>query len=161
MRVVKYLLPLWTAVAVYTGLSYFAGLKGISAYQDLAAEQEQQELNMKTLEQINRNLESAQNALLYDRDTIRVYARNLGFGEEDEKFIRIVGLEQARNAPLSPGEVRIAEKRQAMKQRTIQFISIFAALAVFIPFLISGILETRLKPAYKEEAEDEFPLPSL
>jgi cell division protein FtsB len=148
-------------VAVYTGLSYFAGFKGISAYQDLAAEQEQQELNMKTLEQINRDLENTQNALLYDRDTIRVYARNLGFGEEDEKFIRIVGMEQARNAPLSPGEVRIAEKRQAMKQRTIQLISIFAALAVFIPFLISGILKIKVELAYKEEEEDEFSLPFL
>jgi cell division protein FtsB len=160
MRVVKYFLALWAAVAVYSGFSFYAGLKGISAYRELAAEREKQELNMKTLERINQDLENTKNALLYDRDTIRVYARGLGFGEQDEKFVRIVGLGQARNSPLSPGEVRIAEEGQAMKQRTILLISIFAALAVFIPFLISDILEANLEPEYKREEEEEFPFPS-
>jgi cell division protein FtsB len=160
MSVVKYLLVLWVAVAVYTGMSFYGGLKGISAYQELAAEQEKQELNMKTLERINQDLENTKNALLYDRDTIRVYARNLGFGEQNEKFVRIVGLGQARNTPPSPGEVVVAEKRQSMTHKTILLISLFAALAVFIPLLVSDILEANLEPAYKRREDPDLQLPS-
>jgi cell division protein FtsB len=159
MSVVKYLLVLWVAVAVYTGMSFYAGLKGISAYQELAAEQEKQELNMKTLERINQELENTKNALLYDRDTIRVYARNLGFGEQDEKFVRIVGLGQARTAPPSPGEVVVAEKRHSMTHKTILLISLFAALAVFIPLLVSDILEANLEPEYKRREDPGLQLP--
>jgi cell division protein FtsB len=146
MRAVKYLLVLWTAAAVYTGISLYAGARGISAYRVLAEEQEKQEQNMKILEQINTELENTRNALLYDRDTIRVYARNLGLGEQGEKFVRIVGLGQAGKAPPSPGEILIAEEPRSMAHKTILSISIFAALAVFIALLVSDVLDLNLEP---------------
>jgi cell division protein FtsB len=160
MSAAKYLLVLWVPVAVYTAMSLSTGLKGIPAYHELVEEQEKQEHNMKTLERLNQELENTKNALLYDRDTIRVYARNLGFGEQDEQFIRIVGLGQARNTPPSPGEVVTAEQRQSMKHKTILLIALFAALAVFIPLLISDILEANLEPEYKRREDPGLRLPS-
>jgi cell division protein FtsB len=148
MRAVKYLVALWISVAVYTMLSLCVGAKGISAYNGLVEEQKKQETNMKTLERINAELENTQNALLYDRDTIRVYARDLGFGENDEKFVRIVGLRQDRKARMLPaeagGEIVIAEDPRSMRNGTMRLISIFAALAVFIAFLVSDILDLKL-----------------
>jgi cell division protein FtsB len=145
MRVVKYLLALWVAVAVYAGMSILAGAQGISAYDELLEERKKQETNMETLRRINTELENKKNALLYDHDTIRVYARNLGFGAKNEKFVRVVGLGQARKALLLPGEIVSAETPRSIDNKTIRFISIFAALAVFIALLIQDVLEINLE----------------
>jgi cell division protein FtsB len=155
MRAVKYLLALWIAVAVYSTVSLFAGAKGISAYNDLLGEQNKQEANMETLERINGDLENTQNALLYDRDTIRVYARDLGFGGHDEKFVRIVGLGMKGKAPVLPGEIVMAEAPRFMKNTIIQLIAIFAALAVFIAFFVSDVLDLKLDAGYQAPETNE------
>jgi cell division protein FtsB len=154
MRALKYLLALWVSVVVYSGLSLYGGAKGISAYNGLLEEQEKQQANMVTLERINTELENTRNALLYDRDTIRVYARDLGFGEKDEKFVRIVGLGLSRKSQVSPGEIVIAEKPRSMGNKTIRFISIFSALAVCIAFLVADILDLKLVSNY--ERQDDY-----
>jgi cell division protein FtsB len=145
MRAVKYLLVLWVAAAVYAGMSILAGAQGISAYDELQEERKKQETNMETLRRINTELESRKNALLYDRDTIRVYARDLGFGEPDEKFVRIVGLGQAGKAPPHPGIAMAAGKPRSMDNKTIGLISLFAALAVLAAFLIQDTLDMNLE----------------
>jgi cell division protein FtsB len=145
MRVAKYLLALWVSVAVYAGMSILAGAQGISAYDELLEERKKQETNMETLQRINTELENKKNALLYDHDTIRVYARDLGFGEKNEKFVRIVGLGQVRKALVLPGKIVNAEKPHSIDNKTIRFISIFAALAVFIALLIQDVLESNLE----------------
>jgi cell division protein FtsB len=146
MRILKYCVALWVLTAVYVTLSLFAGEKGISAYNNLQEELARQETNLKDLKRINMELENTKNALLYDSDTLRVYARDLGFGEEDEKFVRIVDLGQNRKAPLFPGEVTIAEEQHSMNNKTICLISIFAALAFFIAFLVQDLLDVNLDP---------------
>lgn len=65
---------------------------GFSAYRQLEAERERQWENMKALGAINEKLENTKNSLLYDRDTITVYARQLGYSKENERLVRIVGL---------------------------------------------------------------------
>ncbi|MDR3174048.1 MAG: septum formation initiator family protein [Treponema sp.] len=145
MRVLKYILALWVSVVVYAGMSMLAGARGVSAYDELLEERKKQEINMETLRRINTELENKKNALLYDHDTIRVYARDLGFGEKNEKFVRIVGLGQARKALLLPGEIVSAETPHSIDNKTIGLISIFAALAVFIALLIQDVLETNLE----------------
>jgi cell division protein FtsB len=135
---------MWIFTAVYAALSFFAGDRGLAAYNGLLEEQKKQETNMEDLERINMELENTKNALLYDSDTIRVYARDLGFGEGGEKFARIVGLGQSRKAPLFPGEVAVTEERRSMNNKTIGLIAIFAALAVFIAFLVQDMLDLNL-----------------
>ena len=145
MRVIKYLLALWVSVALYAGMSISAGAHGIFAYNELLEEQKKQEANMEKLRRINTELENKKNAMLYDHDTISVYARNLGFGAKNEKFVRVVGLGQARKALLLPGEIVSAETPRSIDNKTIRFISIFAALAVFIALLIQDALEMNLE----------------
>jgi cell division protein FtsB len=144
MRAVKYLLALWVSVAVYAGMSILAGAQGISAYDELLEERKKQEANMEELRRINTELENRRNALLYDHDTIHVYARDLGFGERNERFVRIVGLGQARKAPPHPGDVLSAGKSRSMDNKTIRLISLFAALAVLIAFLVQDALDMNL-----------------
>jgi cell division protein FtsB len=147
MRASKYLLVLWTAVAVYTLMSLCAGSKGLSAYGELLAESEKQKQNIEQLGLINEELENTKNALFYDRDTIAIYARELGFGEKDEKFVRIVGFTGNRKPHASPGDVVIAAKPVFMQDRIIRLISIFAGFAVFVAFLVSDILEYKTEKA--------------
>jgi hypothetical protein len=141
MRASKYLLALWTTMAVYTLVSLCAGSMGFPAYGELLAEKEKQNLNIAKLGIINEELENAKNALLYDRDTIAIYARELGFGERNEKFVRIVGFTGNRKPRTSPGEVVIAVKPVFMQDRIIRLISIFAGFTVFAAFLVSDFLE--------------------
>ncbi|GHV38140.1 hypothetical protein AGMMS49546_07930 [Spirochaetia bacterium] len=140
---IKYLIALWTAVAVYALVSVFAGAMGLSAYEELRAEREKQQTNMETLGLINEELENSKNALLYDRDTIAVYARELGFGAKDEKFIRIVGLGGSRKPHTAPGRIVTAVKPVSMPDRIISIISICAGLAVFAGLLVSDVLNFR------------------
>jgi cell division protein FtsB len=143
MRMIKYLIALWTAVVVYAMASFFVGAMGLSAYEDLSAERERQKVNMEVLGLINTGLENSKNALLYDRDTIAVYARELGFGARDEKFIRIVGLGGFRKPHTSPGQIVSAVKPASMSDRIISIISICAGLAVFAGLLVFDILNFR------------------
>jgi cell division protein FtsB len=146
MRAVKYCLVLLIAAVVYTGMSFFAGFRGISAYRDLLEEHKKLEANMETLKRINMELENTRNALLYDHDTIRVHARDLGLGERNEKFIRIVGLGRNRTAPLFPGELIAAEEPPFLGNKTIWIVSLFAALTVLIGFLVQDTLDVVLGP---------------
>jgi hypothetical protein len=120
---------------------------GLSAYGELLAEKEKQKRNIEDLGLINEELENTKNALLYDRDTIAIYARELGFGEKDEKFARIVGFSGNRKPRTSPGDVVIAAKPVFMQDRIIRLISIFAGFAVFAAFLVSDLLEYKTEKA--------------
>ncbi|MDR0670244.1 MAG: septum formation initiator family protein [Treponema sp.] len=146
MRVVKYGAVFWVLALVYTTVSLLGGAKGIPAYNGLLEERARQKTNIEDLKRINLELESTRNALLYDRDTIRVYARDLGLGEEGEKFVRIVGLGQNREVPLFPGAVITAGERRSMDNQSICLIAVFAALAVFIAFLVQDVLDLNLVP---------------
>jgi len=104
MKVLKYLAALWAAVVVYTVLSLFYGAMGFSAYERLLSGRDLQWANLKKLGAVNAELENTQNNLLYDQDTIAMYARSLGYGQDNERF-RIVGLGGIKNPYTAAGEV--------------------------------------------------------
>ena len=105
MKVLKYLLPLWTSIAVYSVLSLFYGAMGFSAYNQLLTSRDIQWTNMQKLGAINTELENSQKNLLYDRDVVAIHAQSLGYGREDEQLIRIVGLGGLKNPHTSSGEI--------------------------------------------------------
>ena len=106
MKLGKYLLVPWFSLAVYTILSMYNGPAGIVPYRELLGEREKILENLDRLHGINRDLEGTIDALLYDPETIRVRARELGYGESNERFIRIVGLPGGRPSEIKPGTIR-------------------------------------------------------
>ena len=128
MRILKYLIPLWAAVAVYSLLSFCVGARGVSAYDQLRKEWEKQKANLETLKNINQRLEGDKDALLYDSDIITAYARELGYGAADERLVRIVGLSGTRKPRYTAGQVLIAAKQVSLSNRAIQIISLLAGL---------------------------------
>ncbi|MDR1105788.1 MAG: septum formation initiator family protein [Treponema sp.] len=141
MGVLKYLTAFWTAAAVYAVLSFLAGAMGLSAYRELLLERDKQRANMEKLGLVNETLENTKNSLLYDRDTIAVYARELGYGNRDERFVRIVGLGGVKRPDVRPGEVVRAYRPEFMDDRLIKIIALSAGGAVFALLLVFDALK--------------------
>ncbi|MDR2943141.1 MAG: septum formation initiator family protein [Treponema sp.] len=144
MRISKYLIGVWTAVAVYTLFSFFSGPKGISAYNQLLFEREQQWANIKKLGIINEELEKERNNLLYDQDTLLVRARQLGYGYEDERYIRIVGLGAAKSSPAVTGNVYIVKEPDFLSDKTIKIIAICVSLLIFAFLFMLEVIDSKV-----------------
>jgi cell division protein FtsB len=142
MRAVTYLISVWTAVAVYSLCSLFTGAVGLSAYKQLSDERDKQLVNIETLWRRNQELEGAKNALLYDRDTIAIYARDLGYGTETDNFVRIVGLPGAQKQPAAAGDMAIAADPEAVSGKTISIIALAAGLGMFLCLSIADVLRS-------------------
>jgi cell division protein FtsB len=132
MKVLKYLAALWAAAAVYTVLSLLYGAMGFSAYEQLLSGRDLQWANLNKLGAINAELENAQNNLLYDQETIKMYARSLGYGQADDRFVRIVGLGSLKNPYTTAGEAVSVPVIGFIPDRTIKLCALFTGLAVFI-----------------------------
>jgi len=145
MRIQKYLIGIWTAVAVYALFSFFNGPKGMSAYNDLLFEQEMQLSNIAELKKINDELESVKNNLLYDYDTLLVHARQLNYGQEDERYIRIVGLENNKNKIMETGKVYVTAAPGFMADRAIKIVSVCAGLLVFAFMLMLELIDFKYR----------------
>jgi len=145
MRIKKYLFGIWAAIAVYSLFSFLGGPKGISPYNYLLNEREYQWENIKALGVLNEELERTKNNLIYDHDTILVYARQLGYGYEDERFIRIVGLGSPNPVPAAAGSVYSAQKPVYFPDRNIKIAALCAGLLVFAFLLMLEIIDKRAR----------------
>jgi hypothetical protein len=145
MRILKYLIGIWTAVAVYTLFSFLGGPNGLSAYNYLLSEKERQMDNIRDLGILNEELERTQNSLLYDYDTLLVHARQMGYGQENERFVRIVGLGNVKNTPSKIGNVYSAQTPEFISDKSIKIGALFAGLLVFAFLFMLEFIETRTR----------------
>jgi cell division protein FtsB len=144
MRIFKYLFGIWTAVAVYAFSSFLGGPNGLSAYNHLKSEQEQQWANITELGNINEELEKTKNNLLYANDTLLIHARRMGYGYEDERFIRIVGLGNIDTTPSETGKVYIAQPLDTISDKNIKIAAVCTGLFVFAFLFMFEFLESRI-----------------
>jgi len=145
MKVFKYLVAFWTAVAVYSIFTFFYGQGGLSAYNQLLSEKEQQMANIKDLWVLNEELEKTKNNLLYDYDTLLVYAHQMGYGYEDEKFVRITGLKNNKNVPAVAGNIYKPKSPDFIPDKNIKIAALCAGLLVFAFMLMLEIIDTRTR----------------
>jgi len=145
MRIMKYLTGIWAAIAVYTLFSFFGGPKGLIAFDYLLNEREIQLDNINDLGIINEELDRSKNNLLYDYDTMMVLARQLGYGREDERFIRIVGLGNTLPVPVITGKVYSAQNPNFIPDLNIKITALCAGLLVFAFLLMLEIIEKRTR----------------
>jgi cell division protein FtsB len=145
MKIFKYFLALWTSIAVYTIFTFFYGQGGLSAYNQLLSEREQQMTNIKDLWVLNEELEKTKNNLLYDYDTLLVYARQMGYGYEDERFVRIVGLGNTKNSQVAAGKIYKLKVPDFIPDKNIKITALCAGLLVFAFMFMLEIIETRTR----------------
>jgi len=143
MRIFKYLVGIWTALAVYTLFSFLGGPRGLSAYNYLLEEKDRQWENINNLGIINEDLEKTRNSLLYDDDTLMVYARQMGYGQEDERFVRIVGLGNVKTTPVVTGMVYMAQNPEFIADKSIKIAALCAGLIVFAFLFMLELIESR------------------
>jgi cell division protein FtsB len=140
MKFWKYLFVPWIIVACYALSSMVMGAAGIGPYRELRVEREKILDNLEELENINQELEGTMDALLYDSGAIKVRARELGYGEDMERFVRIVGLPAVRYRETSPGTVKNAEKPSFIPDTPLRIASVCAGLGLFLAFFIRDML---------------------
>jgi len=141
MKAVKYLFALWAGVLVYASLSMFFGSVGLSAYRQLEKEQEKQETNIENLKLINRELEDTVNSLLYDKDTLAIYAREQGYAERQERFIRIVGLGVNHKNITSVGQVISISEPHHSSDRNLKIIAFCTGISLFFCMALFDFLK--------------------
>jgi len=141
MRVVKYLFAVWTGVLIYTSISLLFGAMGFSAYRQLQIEEAKQEANIKALQQINMELEATMNSLLFDQDTITIFAREQGYVARGERFIRIAGLGFNQRVRTSPGEFVPAAPPQYFPNQTIRLIALGITFAMIVSMAVFDVLK--------------------
>ncbi|MDR0689781.1 MAG: septum formation initiator family protein [Spirochaetaceae bacterium] len=139
----KYLIILWGTVTLYTLSPVFTGDSGLPAYHELSIERDKQKLTIETLKEKNRELEGFRDALLYDSDTVAVYARELGFGRDDEVFIRIVGFDERLKQPIAPGEVTRVLRKAHTADRLLRIITFCTGMGSIILVGIFDFLRRR------------------
>jgi len=140
MKAVKYLFALWAGVLVYASLSLLFGSVGLSAYRQLEVEQEKQEANIENLRLLNRELEDTVKSLLYDRDTLAVYAREQGYAGPGEQFIRIVGLGINHKTNNQVGQVLSAAAPQHTPDRNIRIIAFCTGISLLFSIALFDFL---------------------
>ena len=143
MKIFKYLIGIWLAIAIYTIFSFFAGPKGLSAYNYLLSERDRQWDNIRELGILHEDLERTKNNLLYDQDTLLVHARQMGYAHEDERFIRIVRLSNIKPVASEVGNVYIAQKPDYISDRSIKIAALCIGLMLFIFLLMLENIESR------------------
>jgi len=140
----------WTVLLVYSFFSFFLGQNGLYARRHLDAEYLRLLENRNALEATNRNFLRAKESLLNDDDALSVYARQLGFGNPGDEFIRVVGLGVAANVNVPSGQVLYAEPPHFVPNSTIRIIAAVFGLAVLLFFLVHDFYWLR-------EADDDRP----
>jgi hypothetical protein len=145
MGILKYLLALWTTIAVYTIFSLLGGPKGISAYNHLLSEQALQRANLRELGIINEELERTRDSFLHDHDTLLVHARQMGYGNADERFVRIVGLGKIQSTPAVTGLVYIAQKQEFISDKIFKIAALTAGLLVFAFLFMLEAIDKRVR----------------
>jgi cell division protein FtsB len=143
MRFLKYLLAVWITLATYTVSSFFLGSTGTYAYGQLAAERNKQRTNIEALRTINQELEGTLNSLKYDSDTIRMYARELGYGQADETFVRIVGLGGAKKQRTTAGQIAIPRTPSCIPDRILWFFAFCVGIGALMLTSISEFMKER------------------
>ncbi|MCL2808772.1 MAG: septum formation initiator family protein [Treponema sp.] len=115
------------------------------AYNYLLSERELQWENIKTLGVLNEELEKTRNNLIYDQETILIHARQMGYGFENERFIRIVGLSNINSVPSATGNVYIAQKPDFILDKHIKIAALCIGFLVFAFLFMLEFIETRSK----------------
>jgi cell division protein FtsB len=143
MRFLKYLLAVWITLATYTSSAFFLGPTGTYAYRQLLAERDKQRTNIKALQGINQELEGTLNSLKHDSDTIRIYARELGYGQRDETFVRIVGLGGVKKQRTTAGQLAVPRTPGSIPDRILWFFAFCAGIGALMLISISEFMRER------------------
>ena len=115
----------------------------MASYNYLLSERDRQWDNIKSLGILNEELERTRNNLLYDHDTLLIHARQMGYGHEDERFVRIVGLGSVRTVPSTAGNVYSVQKPDGFLDLNIKIIAFCLGFLIFAFLFMLEFIEKK------------------
>lgn len=139
MKYLRIVFSVWVAVAMYGLTAITVGKTGMLAMRVLEAERNRLASNMENLRAINGELEGSIIALQSDADTISVRARELGYGREDERFVRIVGLPAAGTRAATAGNLVTAVRPAGVSNSVLRIISAVAGAMAYTLLSMAGM----------------------
>jgi cell division protein FtsB len=143
MRFLRYLFAFWTAFAVYSLFTFAYGPGSLQVQKQLEEEVVRLTENLDELKLTNRKFLNTAASLETDRETLSVYARQLGYGHPGEKFIRIIGQESTINPEIYPGRVLQAAEPEYVPDVKTKVLALAFALAVLIFFIAVDFLSLK------------------
>jgi cell division protein FtsB len=141
----RYILIPWTIFLVYSFFSFFLGQNGLYARRYLQTEKARLSENYKVLQATNDSFLKIKDMIMTDSDALSVYARQLGYGRNSEKVVRIMGLGIAVNSELPAGEVYYAETPSFVPDNVIKLISALFGFAILVFFVIYDFLLPKIR----------------
>ena len=135
------------AFCIYIGLLFsfiftiFFSEAGINQYKDLSAYKTSLTKNIAELKKINVALNVERDSLLHDKEMIRIYSRELGLYEKNEKIIRIEGY----TPPKSFYDIGKLIKKVMIGVDYSQFLRIIGLLLPLLIYVLSLIIIKMVK----------------
>jgi hypothetical protein len=148
VKSLKYLACLWLTVVVYALLSMFFGQGGFHAYKTLELGRERQLANIEKLKETQNELTASRNALINDKESIQLRARDLGLATDGAHYARILGVNGAdssrsitgRAGSSATGSVyRPSTAAGGMSDLSLRLAALAAGLALLAVFLMLDI----------------------
>lgn len=141
MKSLKFLLPVFLGIIVYTVLSVCIGPRGLWAMRQLAGERQRLAANLESLRAINEDLDARFQSLSADPDTISVYAHELGYVADDERLIRLAGFTGGINRAFDCGSAISVDSPKYLPEWMCKFFGLFAGVCFFFLFsyIVAGI----------------------
>jgi cell division protein FtsB len=130
-RVLPLFYSVYIGICVYTVLILVFGASGIIAYQRLENFKKEIDKNLVILEKTHKDLGKELNLLTSSSEVIRLKSRELGYFEEDEIVVKVVGLKDKRDFH-SVGRMIQYSDGNTDKKPLFRIISFTSALAFFL-----------------------------
>lgn len=134
MKSLKFLLPVFAGIIVYTVLSVCIGPRGLWAMRQLAGERARLATNLDTLRTINEDLDARFQCLSADPDTISVYAHELGYVADGERLIRLAGFTGGIDRTFDCGTALSVNAPKYLPEWMCKFFGVFAGICSFCLF---------------------------
>jgi len=115
----------------------------MSSYNYLLSERDRQWNNIENLGNLNEELERTRSNLIYDQDTILIHARQMGYGNKNERFVRIVGLASANTPPSTAGNIYYAQEPTFIPDQSMKITALILGMLVFIFLFMLELIEKR------------------
>jgi hypothetical protein len=149
---IKCFMAVWFTFMVYAALTFTIGSRGNIIYGKLDTERARLQHNFDGIVEANAALNNI-NILLGSRasdqkqpipadpETLKVTARDLGYGEKGELLIRVVGLgSSTKKVYPGAGEATYAIRAKGIPDYVIKIVSICLGIALFLCVTLPDIL---------------------
>ena len=125
---------------MYSLLTFAFGPSSFKVQKHLESEIERVSQHLASLEAAHKNYLNTAASLVSDAETLSLHMRQLGYGQPDEKFIRIIGLENYITPEMSPGQVLRVAEGDFVSDKSIKITALIFALVMLVFFFTVDLL---------------------